>query len=192
MSLAVIQICNLALSAIGEEQVQSLDDDNENARLCALCFEPSRDAVLRGYPWNRAMDRAQLASLTEAPAFGYDYQYELPVDCLRVFRLLDADLLEIEEYRVEGRKILCNAEAPVYLQFVKRLEDSTDMDPLLARAVAALLAHDISYRRSSSLSLRQTLWTAFEEALKLARDADAAEGPRDLVTGEDTWLAARG
>ena len=67
---SVVQICNIALSNIGEQRITALTDNNERARLCNLRYDDVRDAVLRSYPFKVAVQRVELALSADAPAWG--------------------------------------------------------------------------------------------------------------------------
>lgn len=47
---SVIEICNLALSAIGQGIINALDEHSPQAEACSLHYESARDAVLREFP----------------------------------------------------------------------------------------------------------------------------------------------
>src|SRR3546814_6931193 len=84
---SVVSICNRALTLLGQKTITSLEDNSQAARLCVESYGPTRDAVLRDHPWNCAIARADLAALSEAPAFEFGRQFQLPPDCLRVLEL---------------------------------------------------------------------------------------------------------
>ena len=85
-------ICNRALSRVGEARITSLTDDSKQARACNGAYTHIRDEVFRAHPWNSVITRAKLAKLADAPAFGYDAHYQLPADCLRVVEVYDTTL----------------------------------------------------------------------------------------------------
>ncbi len=75
---SVVQICNIALSNLGEAKIAALTDENERARQCNLRYEDCRDAVLRSHPWNAAVTRAALAANVTAPAWGFAKSLPFP------------------------------------------------------------------------------------------------------------------
>jgi len=107
---SIVEIGNIALVNLGEDTITSLSDEVKAARLINRRYAPIRDAVLRAHPWNCAMARAGLASSDPAPAWGPAACYHLPTDCLRVLRLEDRSAA----WKVEGRKVVTNAPAPLY------------------------------------------------------------------------------
>lgn len=48
---SVVQICNMALTRIGQNQfIDSIDEQSKAAELCALHYEQCRDQVLQDFP----------------------------------------------------------------------------------------------------------------------------------------------
>ena len=90
-----VSICANALRRLGDDPITSLTDDTERARLCNAFYTDARDAVLRSHPWNFAITRTSLAKLSDAPAYGFNYQYSLPTDpyCLRVLEMEYSDYI---------------------------------------------------------------------------------------------------
>ncbi len=82
MALTEAQLCNLALSKIGERQfIGSLVENSPNSRTCAVVYPQARDAVLERHWWSFATRRSVLAeTVEERTAWGY--AYALPADCL--------------------------------------------------------------------------------------------------------------
>ena len=179
-----VDICNLALTAIGHKTIANLDEQNEAARKCKVYYQQAVDATLRAYNWNCAMARAELAQETATPAFGYAYQYALPQECLRVLQLERLTL----KFKVEGKKLLTN-EGTAKILYIKRI-GAGEMDPLLVDAVAARLAAELAYALSNNRSLAELMMEAYEKKKAEAGCIDAQEGtPDDLEV--DSWLNAR-
>jgi len=188
MTLSAVQICNRALDILGADPVLSLNDNSEAGRLCNRNFAPVRDAVLRAYPWNAAMRRAALPALAEAPAWGFAAAYQLPADCLRLWRVENEDLAD---WRVEGRTVVSDIAAPLRILYLARLDDPGFFDPLLAEAVAGRLAADLAYRLTGSSALGNQAWSLYQAKLAEARRVDAQEGSAEALRAVD-WLQARG
>jgi len=56
--------CNQSLIALGQSTITTLTDDNENARRCNALYATVRDDLLVKHPWNFAIKRATLVSIT--------------------------------------------------------------------------------------------------------------------------------
>ena len=187
---STLEIGNNALIALGAETIMDLTEDSKAARLCNARFESARDAVLRAHPWNCAMARASLAQNSSAPAFGYDYSYELPPDCLRVIEAYGTDEEPIDDWQVEGRNLLCN-ETTVYIKYTKKITDPNLFDSLCREAISARLAAEIAYALTQSRTAEKNMWEVYEGIkLREARAIDAQEGtPVDV--SEDSWITVR-
>ncbi len=187
MSLSAVQICNRALDILGADPILSLADNTEAGRLCNRNYAAVRDAVIRAYPWNAAMRRASLPALVEAPAWGFARAYELPTDCLRLWRVEDEGFAE---WRVEGRRVVSDAGPPLRILYLASLDDTTLLDPLMGEAMAGRLAADLAYRLTGSTSLANHAWTIYQAKLAEARRVDAQEGTPEGLVARD-WLDAR-
>lgn len=89
---SVVDICNLALSHIGEEaNVTSIDppEGSTYAQYCATYYPIARDTLLQdnSSTWNFATTRVVLAELN-MPYTQYKYAYALPSDYFRVIALI--------------------------------------------------------------------------------------------------------
>ena len=176
------EVCNLALTDLGDQRITSLDDLTKEASLSKLVYPACRDEVLRLHPWNSASRRAALPELAAAPAFGFDHQYQLPADCLRVLHLPDADADTV--WKVEGRVLLTDLGAPLSVQYVARLDDPGEIDPLLVAAIAARIALRLCRPLTQSESLLEEMRRLFADRLRDARSADAQEGGGDRISAE--------
>lgn len=89
MTTSIVQICNIALSRIGEStRINSLGEAGTPSEQCDLFFELCRDQVLSDFPWSFATAFATLAELSVNPDPEFERCYTLPTDCLTVRRVL--------------------------------------------------------------------------------------------------------
>ena len=190
---SVVDICNEAMDFLGAATIASLTENSKEARLCARRFETVRDQVLRAYPWNCAIARAELAKDSEAPAFGFNSQFTLPTDpfCLRVIsfwdRNVNSDVAAYDTqimFKVEGRKILTD-EDTCRIVYISRLEDTELYDALLSSAMASKLAAEVAYAITGSNSVAQQMIAVYQSALKEARSMDGIEGFPEKIIADD-------
>jgi len=190
---SVVDICNEAMDLLGAATITSLTENSKEARLCNRRFETVRDQVLRSHPWNIAITRKQLAQDSEAPAFGFTYQYTLPTNpyCLRVLSFwnvnVDSDVSAYDSqvmYKIEGRKILSN-EGTCRIVYVGRITDTEQYDSSLRHAVATKLAAETAYAITGSNSVGQQMYQLYEIALQEARSMDAQEGYPEKIIADD-------
>ena len=83
---SALDICNAALSKIGEAPLDALIANESTAsRLCVLHYHPARRETLCMARWTFAATQTTLDSVSaQAPNSLTPYQFTLPADCLRV------------------------------------------------------------------------------------------------------------
>jgi len=185
MAISDVGICNSALYKLGADRITALTDDTKEGRLCNEQYSKLRDEVLRAHPWNFAIKRVELAQISETPVFEWAYVYQLPNDCLRVLQAETKDVI----YAVEGRKVYSD-ESTMYIKYIGQITDTATFDPQFAEALACRLAADIAYAITQSATVAQTMWEAYNSALRVARSCDAQEGTPEELQNTD-WLVAR-
>lgn len=186
MALSETAICNSALSKLGAERILSLDANNDRARLLKEQYPIIRDEMLFGHPWNFAIKTQELALLTTTPAMDFDYEYQLPSDCLRV---IGTDCIGASPWKVQGRKILCNY-ATLIIRYITNDQAYLEAPPAFTEALSAKIAAEISYSIVQNASLKETLMRDAEFKLRMARSFDAQESVGDRVYA-DSWLNER-
>lgn len=197
MATSVVDICNLALAALGNFSIISLEEASSAAQACRTWYEPSRDATLRAYPWNCATSREALAASTTAPAWGYANRYPLPVACLRVLQIENELLSDAQRgdrtglWKIEKRAIVTDLGAPLKIVYIERIADPALFDPLLVEVLAARLAASIAYRVTGAQSAVEGALKAYRDKLAEARTIDAQEGSPDGFAIEPDWVTVR-
>lgn len=196
---SAIEIANRALTKLGERRILAFTDDTKQARDVNSMFAVVRDAELRSSRWRFALARAQLPALSTAPAFGYERQFQLPNDCLKVLEvgfyspgvdLSDYVQTDNSDYAVEGSVILSNLEAPLNLRYVKQVTDPTLFDALFVEAFACRLAAELAEPLTESGSKKETAWREYDRAKSEAIRANSIERPPHKAA-DDTWMLSR-
>jgi hypothetical protein len=193
---STVDIANFALNNLGASNISSLDENSKAARIVNQRYEAVRDAVFRAHPWNCLIQRAQLAQETEAPAFGYNYQYALPTNpfCLRVLEFSNGTLSYPQDnitnnsggpvFVIEGRKLLTD-EGTARIKYVGRITDPQQYDASLVEALAARLAAEVCYAITGSTSMVQIQTSLYEAKINEARFNDATEGATQRLEASD-------
>ena len=183
--VSVVSVCNRALAKIGDEiQIASLDDSSKPARYCKILYPEIRDMVLRSYPWRFALKRYVLAPLSEAPVFGFKYQFALPPDCLRVYKTVD-DIA----FQIEGKRLLCDTDVFSFIG-IARVENPADFDSFFIEALATKLAAELAVPLAASTSLKAELSKEFASIVQQAKTLSAMEGIQDGFV-QKGWLESR-
>lgn len=147
---SVVQLCNLSLSHLGNEAtVASIDppESSVEAGLCATYYPVARDALLQMVQWSFNTSRATLAVHAEVPAFGWDYAYALPSECLSVISVHeptaqddDAPREFITETLEDGTVVVMTDTADAVCRYSRRITDSGKFPPLVVVSLSHLLA----------------------------------------------------
>jgi hypothetical protein len=192
-----IQIVNMALHQLGAVRITSMTDDSDEARVATDIWDICRDSVLVDHNWNFATRRATLAELSTTPDFGYDHQFILPTDCLRVLGMPGADSIAEYKYRVETvlvgaqqYRVLLTDETACEIEYIARITDTTLFHPKFVDALAARLAADMAMKITESRNKEKLAWEKYKMTLVDARSVDAMEGTPEVIEAEE-WLDAR-
>lgn len=138
-----IDICNKAIVRLGGNLLTSNDGtltgvagDSLELKLCRLNYEVIRDAVTEDRIWSFALSRVILDTPDATrPLFGYGNQFAIPADALNIWRVhypcdnnnynaFQSDV--VDDWRVEGNKILANAEK-LHVEYIRRLDQQSDI-----------------------------------------------------------------
>lgn len=179
-------LCNLALARIGGAQIQSLDDDTEEARKCKLLLPGVKARVLRSGKWNCALGQAALARVADAPLFEFAYRYRLPADCLRVIAVNAGQY----PWRRFQNDILTDCTQAM-VEYVRNVQVA-QLDDLCAESVCVLLASRLAVSVKGDSSMAKLLMDEFlGDTMDNARFVDATEGKRHLPRRESLWIDAK-
>ncbi len=189
MASSVVDLCNIALNALGQESILELSDDSKPARACNERYETARDAVLREHLWNCATKRAVLTKLSNAPVWGFANAFQIPADFIRFTSLDDLTF----KYRIEGGddgRVLVTDEGTVNLRYVFRLENVPQMDEGLKACIAARLAYELAFKLTSNMVLARSLFAVYKDKLAGAQLQDSQESPVEPFENR-SWVDAR-
>lgn len=180
-----VEICNEALTALGENPIVALTDDNKSARLCNLKYANNRDYLLRRYQWKFAIQRDTLSPDTAVPKYEFSAQFTLPDDCIQFIEIYP----DTVSYRIEQGKILCD-EAELQIRYTQQITDPDMMDSTFIMALAALLSREMAIALTESNTKHSKMDELFEVKLSEARFAGSIEDDIEAIQADD-WLLAR-
>lgn len=185
---SVVQICNLALSRIGQSQViDALNEQSLAAELCSLHYEAARDAVLRDFDWPFAEARVYLADIGNPP-LNWRYRYRYPFDCIKARRITipgnknpTADQrIPFDVIHAAGGRAIVTDQEQAELAYTVKVIDTTYFDPLFVSALAWRLASELAI----GLQVRPENFNAAQEQYLFALGqaqavslAEAQQGP---------------
>lgn len=213
-TINVIDVYNMALGHIGEEsQIASTLDGGAAVEALNTYYPLARQMTLASHLWNFAIKRYELAQDINPPSYGYNYQYTLPADCLRVVATqdqeqgwhyigdlgprfgYDTDFVGgfskrgYEPYVIEDGKLLTDRSV-ARIQYVFDQDNITRWTPHAIDCLSLMLAHKAAFRITGNRSLAGDLLQIFTGTLPDARRLDGQEGITQ-ATARSSWSAAR-
>jgi hypothetical protein len=180
-----VDIANIALSLLGQNEIESLEDSNKSATQMKLHYAIARDATLEAYEWTFAITRFVPNPLEDPPLWGWDYAFPIPVDVLRVLQVdrntADRAVLRDNKQQrnsidhvVEGKEILAN-ENSIYCTGIKRVEQEGTFSNLFVHAFAAKLAVLTCYAITESHGKLDRLTGIYSGFIKEAKTRDGMQ-----------------
>lgn len=193
-------LVNSALVKLGEERITSLSSDTSRRAVVARQQYPvQRDNVLRKYRWNFAIGRASLAQLATAPAFGFDYAYTLPDDCLKFIGIHDQHQSKANYtataiiHKIESQDtstvLLCD-EDTVDAVYIRQITNTLLFDPNFGEYLAWVLAADLATYLTTGPEAFRRCSAVAKQALKEAKEANAFESTPEVIEASD-WVDSR-
>jgi hypothetical protein len=182
---SVVSICNLALSNIGKDNIETLNEPSAQARACRQFYDHVRDMLLQSYPWRFAGKTLSLAQITNTKLGRWKYAYQRPTDCLKVrwvrpeYSVDEPGPQTTQEelsypHGIEGDTIYCNL-SPAFLRYTARVTDPVRFPPLFVEALSWHLATRIAMPLTREPKVRADCYQFARQASAAAAVADANE-----------------
>lgn len=192
---SIIQIVNLALADVGSKQIGSLTEDSAAAATANLVQDEALEYVLEAHDWDFATKRKKLAALSSAPTFGYDHQYQLESDFIRLIGAWDNDDEEgTLDFRIvngpSGGKAIETDADDCYVKYVAKVTDPNVMTPSFRKAWRFQMATLFAIKVHQSGELHDRMEKKYEKALRDARGIDGIQAPMDQIP-DGTWITDR-
>lgn len=210
MVTSEVELCNHALSLLGESRIADFTEATEKARLCSLFYDQTRDELLADYEWPFAMHRKALSAVDEENLTAWDYAYALPNDLITMYDVLDEINYHrvitvgygLQDYdidmRMNSRRIAnpINSEAfysvesdrlytnfsPCYVRYVRRLTTVTKFPEPFVSALALAIAAKLAPRLTQNMNMAQSFASLAQNALVVAKSkVNTASRPRAPV-----------
>lgn len=187
---SVTEICNRALQKLGAKRITSIDENSTAAQELRVAYEPVRDACLMEHRWGFAIERIEIAADEPNPTWGRENSFTLPADCLLVIAPYPEQDNVYRDWVIEGRKIISNNSAPIYVRYIKKITDPQQMNILFREALAAKLAFELCEKLTQSNSKKESLRLDYDEVIAKAKKQSAIQSV-PIVSADDTWTAVR-
>lgn len=161
-----VEIINIALARLGESPIQTLGEGSVPANSAKLVYEEERRAALRSYPWNFALRKESLAKL-ENGAVDFKGVFALPVDCLRITEVTDAETRRKLHYVTRGREICADADR-IFVEYVSDVKDTHLYDSKFVELLTYRLASALAMPVKGSPELMNQYMTMYQNMLSEA------------------------
>lgn len=206
-----VDICNLALSYLGDEAtVASLDppEGSSQADHCARFYPIARDIMLDSHKWNFNTRRATLALLSTAAPSPWAYAYAAPADALDLIGVLAADAADdnslgvrgaytpqpfVAEVDATGVTVIYANQADAVLRYTAHVTDSTKFSPLFVHALTMSLASMLAgpvLKGETGVKAAMVWADRAEKAMAKAAASDANQQHQQVVQSP-SWIANR-
>ena len=199
---SVVDLCNLALSRLGDSAtVASIDppEGSSQAEHCSRFYPIARDSLLEMHDWKFATRRAPLSELT-VDSFNWAHAYAEPNGALRIISVLDAtQSAEDESYPFaaesgeDGAALIYTDLQNATVRYVARVADTTKFSPLFADALAWLLASHIAgplIKGAAGQAAAKACYANFNLVFSYAKVSDANQRKSE-PTHTPGWIAGR-
>jgi hypothetical protein len=191
-----LEIYNDALSHLGERKLASLAEAREPRRRLDDQWDRGLRYCLEQGLWNFAMRVVQVNHSADfAPAFGYGFAFEKPIDWIRTAQVSDNESLTPPLKRYSDERDLWYADCdPIFVQYVSD-DAAYGLDLSLwpetfAEYVAVHLARKICQGMTSSESRHEELLKLEKKMRTDARSKDAMNQPAGFPP-QGTWSRSR-
>ena len=188
---SVVEIYNRALQKLGAKRVTSVDENSNAAQELNGAYPVIRDAALEEHRWSFAIERATLAADAPTPTWGRDNAFSWPSDCLKIIPPYPEDDDIGRDWVIEGRKIITDYSAPLYIRYIKQVTDPNQMTPLFREYLATKLAFELCEKLTQSNTKKESLKEDMKDIISQAKKSSAIQNV-PANSPDDTWLALRG
>lgn len=198
-----VEICNLALSHLGDSaNVSSIDppEGSAQAEHCQRWYPIARNALLEMHDWSFATTRANLAELANNwPQ--WQHVYARPSDCIKVRAVLppnssasDVEGLEfITESDASGNQIILTNQASAIVRYTRLVTNTASFSALFTDALGWYLSTYLAgpvLKGESAVKIARANMQIVTEILAQAKLSDASQKHQPLVHAVP-WLAGR-
>jgi hypothetical protein len=173
MPLTDVELCAAALLKIGARPILDLDEETLEAVCARRLYPITRDALLAAHPWSFTLAQAELTPDASPPIADFAHAFALPEDHLRTISVGSRGRSRGLAYRVQGGRILCDAEA-ITLAYQRRGAEE-EMPAFFVPLLVARLAAELCVPLTENGGRAIELFRLAEAELRLARLIDSQQ-----------------
>lgn len=188
-------IINRAFIELGEGLGTNLDDTTEEMDKAKSILPNIMEEVLSAHQFDFAKKRKVLTRLTEDPAYGDYWVYNLPPDHIHLMKE-DPSLATEVPYIIEGEKILVDKLDLSSTEAFNFRYTSKDilygrMNAVIAKAISLGIASAMAYDFTGSASAAEQMERKFQKAKREAKSHQQMSGSSDTVLGDNSFITSR-
>ncbi|AIZ01365.1 major tail subunit [Vibrio phage QH] len=188
---SLVSIYNKALAHVGAKPVLSETDANTRAEMCNAMYEFALRSALEAREWSFAAMRVRLLpDPLITPAWGYNYGYRLPNDCIRVCEVRDGNSYNID-WAIESG-FLYATRPTVDVKYNRLVEDPNTFTPTFVEALSLKLASDICIPLTENRGLGNDLISRYLMAVSEGAALDGLQASRERLRADTLINARRG
>lgn len=189
------QICNRALGRLGNDTITDLEDGTRTAGYCKRLLPEAIESVLGQWNFKFAKRRITLSPNEDKPLFGWKYQFNLPIDLLRLVEVYMGhnDRPEdcvITPYQVENGKLLADEEL-IQILYIIKPDDPNSMPQAVRKAISTTLAYLLSTPLTANEQLIALLAGESTAAIEDAKKRDAEMNYDPYANGQEFHVEKR-
>jgi len=193
-----VQICNLALSRIGDgTTIQSRTEESAQAIACNLVYDKARDSLLRDIDPGFARRVTTLALTGTAPDY-WTYSYAMPTDALAI-RFIYSEAYQRFSRDEQAYEVASNASGqPIWtdIQFARAaytasISDTIFFDEAFTDALILRVAADIAMPITSDQPTRDNVVREYLAAVSRAKAQNMRESYEDYTRWTASQIEAR-
>ena len=180
-----VDICNMALSWLGEDEITSIEDPSTRALQLKINYIPARDATLEAHEWSFAIERFVPGIVSGEPQWGDYNAFSVPAEIIRVLTVDRNTDTGMDLGRIGGREqldwvfernlILCREDV-IYCRGIRRIEEEGRFSPLFVHAFAAKLAALVALNLTASAEIQGNMYALYDQFISEAKSRDGLQG----------------
>lgn len=189
----MINIINNALNYLGQQSIQSVDEQNDRARKCKQMYDIARRELLRKQDWGFAQEEVILNKLPKENYLERRFVYAYPENALFIKKIYSEESIRLRinfEYRVanlDGQKVICSNQRNPKAIITKDVQDTTLFDATFKEALSYLLASKVALALTADDGLLKASLQQYQLALDGATLVNKQEEPTVLRFESDFW-----
>jgi hypothetical protein len=173
MPMSAIELCAAALVKIGARPFAAFAEDTAEAACARRLYPIARDLLLGMHPWSFTLAQTRLTPDAQAPVADFAYGFALPEDHLRTVSVGTSGRSRGTAYRVQGGRILCDAQE-IVLNYQRRVPES-ELPAFFVPLLVTRLAAEFCIPLTEGSSRAMDLYRLAEAELRSARLIDSQQ-----------------